>query len=112
MENDYDLLSAVFLCVSPHLLETPSGCAVCVCSHDVSASVCVCPRPSLDISLARTWLRRLGGWEACGKRQLRRVKTFFMDGFLRRSGGTGEKREKKKEWEVNEQRGEAGVEGG
>lgn len=48
-----------------------------VCSHTVNARVCK-SMPLSDIRLAHIWLWR----QEDGKRQLQRVKTFFMDDFL------------------------------
>lgn len=72
-----------------------------VCAYSTSACVSehFSPRHQFSKHVAPASRR----WETCGKRQLWRVKTFFMDDFLWHSWGTGERG-----WEANELRGREG----
>lgn len=72
--------------------------------------VCVCVHVCLRVACSSTHMALVSGrWEACGKRQLQQVKTFFMDDFLWHSWRTGWK----SEWEANYLKAsEGGSEGG
>lgn len=84
------------LCVPNALVQNVQVCVGgWVCSYTVS--VCVSEHASLRHQFSRHVAQPSRRWETCGKQQLWRVKTFFMDDFLWHSWGTGEKG-----WEANE----------